>query len=57
VAPVTIADGAYVGSGSVITENVPVDALALERSQQVIKEGWAKRYRAEKTAKRKPKAG
>jgi bifunctional UDP-N-acetylglucosamine pyrophosphorylase/glucosamine-1-phosphate N-acetyltransferase len=49
VAPVSIGDGAYVGSGSVITGNVPADALALGRSRQVIKEGWATRLRALKS--------
>lgn len=48
VAPVTIADGAYVGSGSVITEDVPADALAVARGRQVVREGWAKRFRASK---------
>lgn len=46
VAPVKIGDGAYVGSGSVITQNVPPDALALARSRQTVKEGWAARLRA-----------
>jgi bifunctional UDP-N-acetylglucosamine pyrophosphorylase / glucosamine-1-phosphate N-acetyltransferase len=46
VAPVKIGDGAYVGSGSVITEDVPADALALGRGRQVVKEGWAARLRA-----------
>ncbi|MFY9836363.1 MAG: bifunctional UDP-N-acetylglucosamine diphosphorylase/glucosamine-1-phosphate N-acetyltransferase GlmU [Xanthobacteraceae bacterium] len=45
VAPVKIGDGAYVGSGSVITQNVPADALALGRSRQTVKEGWATRLR------------
>ena len=45
VAPVKIGDRAYVGSGSVITRDVPADALALARGQQVVKEGWAKRLR------------
>ena len=49
VAPVSIGDGAYVGSGSVITGNVPADALALGRARQVIKEGWATRLRALKS--------
>ena len=31
VAPLTIGDGAYVGAGSCITEDVPEDALALGR--------------------------
>jgi bifunctional UDP-N-acetylglucosamine pyrophosphorylase/glucosamine-1-phosphate N-acetyltransferase len=37
VAPVTIGDGAYVATGSVITENVPAYALALGRARQVTK--------------------
>ena len=58
MAPVTIGDGAYIGSGSVITENVPADALALGRVRQVIKEGWAQRLRGLKGAgKKKDKAG
>src|SRR6266849_1832900 len=44
-APVKIGDGAYVGSGSVITQDVPADALALGRGRQAIKEGWARRLR------------
>ncbi|HEV7717680.1 MAG TPA: bifunctional UDP-N-acetylglucosamine diphosphorylase/glucosamine-1-phosphate N-acetyltransferase GlmU [Arsenicitalea sp.] len=46
VAPVTIGDNAYVGSGSVITENVEPDALALGRGRQVNKEGYAPKLRA-----------
>jgi len=49
VAPVKIGDGAYVGSGSVITQNVPADALAIGRSRQTVKEGWATRLRGLKT--------
>ena len=41
VAPVTIGDGAYVASGSVITEDVPGDALAFGRARQVNKPGRA----------------
>jgi tetrahydrodipicolinate N-succinyltransferase len=41
VAPVRVGDGAYVGAGSVITENVPADALALARGRQVNKPRWA----------------
>jgi bifunctional UDP-N-acetylglucosamine pyrophosphorylase/glucosamine-1-phosphate N-acetyltransferase len=29
----------------VITSDVPADALALERAQQTVKEGWAKKFR------------
>jgi len=46
VAPVKIGKGAYLGSGGVITKDVPADALAVARSEQVNKEGWAKRYNA-----------
>lgn len=55
VAPVRIGAGAYTGSGSVITRDVAPDALALERSGQVEKEGWAARFRAAKLAKRAKK--
>ena len=53
VAPVRVGDGAYTGSGSVITKDVPADALALERSQQVEKPGWAARFREAKQKLRK----
>jgi bifunctional UDP-N-acetylglucosamine pyrophosphorylase/glucosamine-1-phosphate N-acetyltransferase len=46
VAPVEIGEGAYVGAGSVITDGVPADALALGRSRQTNKEGWAAERRA-----------
>ncbi|EKF17540.1 bifunctional UDP-N-acetylglucosamine diphosphorylase/glucosamine-1-phosphate N-acetyltransferase GlmU [Nitratireductor pacificus] len=45
VAPVTIGAGAYVASGSVITESVPADALAFGRARQSIREGFGKRLR------------
>ena len=41
VAPVTIGDGALVGASSCVTKDVPADALALERSEQRIVEGYA----------------
>src|SRR5271168_35826 len=53
VAPVEIGDRAYVGSGSVITENVPPDALALGRGRQVVKEGGAARLRSLKSLGKK----
>ena len=42
VAPIEIGKNAYVGAGSVITKNVPDDALAVGRGKQVIKEDWYK---------------
>jgi bifunctional UDP-N-acetylglucosamine pyrophosphorylase/glucosamine-1-phosphate N-acetyltransferase len=53
VAPVKIGEGAYVGSGSVITRDVPADALAVGRGRQEIKEGWARRRREVAAATRK----
>ncbi|MFL0692589.1 MAG: bifunctional UDP-N-acetylglucosamine diphosphorylase/glucosamine-1-phosphate N-acetyltransferase GlmU [Agrobacterium tumefaciens] len=41
VAPVKIGDGALIASGSVITEDVPADALALGRARQEMKPGRA----------------
>lgn len=59
VAPVTIGDGALVASGSVITEDVPADAVAFGRARQEIKPGWARllreRYQAVKAAKKAAK--
>ena len=43
VAPVSVGDGAYIAAGSCITEDVPEGALALGRSRQVTKDGWARR--------------
>ena len=50
VAPVTIGDGAYVATGSVITHNVPADGLAIARVRQVVKDGGAAKVRALKSA-------
>ena len=50
VAPVKIGAGANIAASSVITRDVPEDALAMTRPELQIKEGWAKRYRAGKQA-------
>jgi len=46
VAPVNIGDGALVGASSCITRDVPAGALAIERSDQVMISGYAKRRMA-----------
>ncbi|MGE5380196.1 MAG: bifunctional UDP-N-acetylglucosamine diphosphorylase/glucosamine-1-phosphate N-acetyltransferase GlmU [Methylocystaceae bacterium] len=43
VAPVTIGDGATTGAGSTITRDVPPGALAVERADQKLISGWAKK--------------
>jgi bifunctional UDP-N-acetylglucosamine pyrophosphorylase/glucosamine-1-phosphate N-acetyltransferase len=56
VAPRTIGAGAMTGSGSVITRDVPPDALALERAEQTDKPGWAATFRKRMSAKKAAKA-
>jgi len=53
VSPVTVGEGAYVAAGSVITHDVPSDALAVARAQQVDKPGWAAKFRAKHKSKKK----
>ena len=43
VAPVTIGTNATVAAGSVITKDVPDNALGIERSKQSNKENWSKK--------------
>lgn len=52
VAPLTVGAGAYVGSGSVVTDNVPDDALRVERGAQTTRSGWARSFRERKQADR-----
>ncbi|MGL5124503.1 MAG: DapH/DapD/GlmU-related protein, partial [Fusobacteriaceae bacterium] len=42
VAPVTVGDGALTAAGSVITKDVPSNALGVARSKQTIKLEWRK---------------
>jgi bifunctional UDP-N-acetylglucosamine pyrophosphorylase/glucosamine-1-phosphate N-acetyltransferase len=60
VAPVTVGRDAITGSGSVITSDVPAEAVALGRARQVNKPGLAVRlmdlYRAAKAANEKDKS-
>ena len=45
IAPIKIGKGAYVASGSTLTDNVEADSLAIARSRQVNKAGYAKKLR------------
>jgi bifunctional UDP-N-acetylglucosamine pyrophosphorylase/glucosamine-1-phosphate N-acetyltransferase len=48
VAPVTVGNGAFVGAGSTISQNVPDNALGITRAPQINKEGWAPEFRQKK---------
>ncbi|UUP19611.1 bifunctional UDP-N-acetylglucosamine diphosphorylase/glucosamine-1-phosphate N-acetyltransferase GlmU [Nitratireductor thuwali] len=54
VAPLKVGAGAYVAAGSVVTDDVPDDALAFGRARQVTREGRGKQLR-ERMARAKKK--
>ena len=45
VAPVEIGDDAWIGAGTVVTEDVPPESLAVARARQENKEGFVRRKR------------
>lgn len=49
IAPMNIADGAIVAAGSVITEDIDRDSLAIARTRQMNIEGWARVYKDRKS--------
>jgi len=56
VAPLRIAEDAFVAAGSTVTKNVPAGALAVAREKQKNIEGWVARRRASTRAKPNPGA-
>ncbi len=52
VAPLTIGDGALIAAGSVVTEDVPPDAMAFGRARQETKPGLAASFRKQRKGKR-----
>lgn len=56
VAPVTIHQRAYTGAGSVITKDVPANALAIARTRQINKEGYAEKLLNKKNNKKEEKS-
>ena len=55
MAPVKLADGAYVAAGSTVTQDVPAGALAISRSRQRNIEGWVRKREQRERAARKAK--
>lgn len=52
VAPIHIGAGAFIAAASVITRDVPEDAMAIARAEEIIKEGWAAAYRMRREGNR-----
>lgn len=49
IAPIEVGDGAFIAAGSTISDNIPKDALAIERTEPEFREGWATDYKERKS--------
>ena len=56
VAPVRVGKGSYVAAASCITDDVPEEALAIGRSRQIVKAGWAREKRTARKEQEKDRA-
>lgn len=56
VAPISIGDHAITAAGSVLTKDVPAEALSIARAEQANREGWAKRFHNAHRAKKDKKS-
>ncbi len=52
VAPVRVGKGVVIAAGTTVTKDVPADALAISRTPQSNREGWAKKNRELKSKKK-----
>jgi bifunctional UDP-N-acetylglucosamine pyrophosphorylase/glucosamine-1-phosphate N-acetyltransferase len=53
--PLTVGDGAITAAGTILSQDVPSDALAISRTPQVNKDGWAPKFKELKKAQKAEK--
>ena len=48
IAPINLGDNAYVAAGTTVSKDIPEDALAIGRTEQINKENFVKKFKARK---------